>query len=324
MSAEPQDFSIEQAFEESKAEQSATTEPSDPGASPPSPETAPPDEATAAPPDAQPASESPDLISDAEYQALKVQHKDDPDALVKALKGAYTKKTQALADERKSLESVKAYQPFITALVGAQTNEERAAVLRQAATELGVDLSAVASPAAAPDTAQAVSDSIADTVAKELGPDYEFMADPLSRAIKAALDPVFKQLESLSSVESKADAVAKHIAEQQVSDTMAQLTAELPDWKEYEQDMVALGLTAKPGESALDYAKRAYRIVTLEKHYDKRVAADVKKHIEQMNKAAKSAERQTPSAPSHRVAATSTASTIDEMWEEAKNELATR
>jgi hypothetical protein len=321
MSAEPQDFSIEQAYEEAKVEQSATTEPSD-LPSPPSPEDAQPDEAAAAPPDNTPAtSESNDLISDAEYQALKDTHKDDPDALVKALKGTFTKKTQALAEERKGLEAQKAYKPFIDALVGAQTPETRAAVLRQAAQELGVDLSAVASPQA--EDAATVAQNVADVVREKLGPDYEFMAGPIAQAIEAVMAPIQAQLQSLSSVGSKADAAVQHIAQQQVNETMAALDRELPDWKQYEQEMVELGLPAKKDESALDYAKRAYRIVTLEKNYDARVAADVKKSIDQMRKAAKSSERQTPSAPAHRVSKTSTASTIEEMWEEAKSETAT-
>lgn len=321
MSAEPQDFSIEQAYEEAKVEQSATTEPSVSGDSPPSPEAALPDEATAAPPDPLAAdSESPDLISDAEYQALKDTHKDNPDELVKALKGAFTKKTQALAEERKGYESVKAYKPFIDALAGAQTPETRAAVLRQAAQELGVDLSAVASPKAE-DTATA---SLADVVREKLGPDYEFMSGPLGQALEAALAPLQAKLDALSSVGSKADAAVQHIAQQQVNETMAALTAELPDWKQHEQAMVELGLPAKPGESALDYAKRAYRIVTLEANYDARVAADVKKSIEQMRKSAKSSERQMPAAPAHRVSKDSTATSIEEMWEEAKSEVATR
>jgi hypothetical protein len=323
MSAEPQDFSIEQAYEEAKAEQSETTEPSATDDSPPSPESALPDEATAAPPEPAPAdSESPDLISDAEYQALKDTHKDDPDELAKALKGAFTKKTQALAEERKALESLKAYKPFIDALVGAETPETRAAVLRQAATELGVDLSAVASPAAE-DTAT-VAQNVADVVREKLGPDYEFMAGPIAQAIEAVMAPIQAQLQSLSSVGSKADAAVQHIAQQQVNETMAALDAALPDWKQHEQAMVELGLPAKPGESALDYAKRAYRIVTLEANYDARVAADVKKSIEQMRKGAKASERQIPTAPAHRVKTESTASTIEEMWEEAKSEVATR
>lgn len=321
MSAEPQEFSIEQAYEDAKAEQSATTEPSE-SLSPPSTEVAQPDEAAAAPPDTTPAdSESPDLISDAEYQALKDSHKDDPDALVKALKGTFTKKTQALAEERKSLETVKAYKPFIDALVGADTPEKRAAVLRQAATELGVDLSAVASPKA--ETADAVQ-NIADVVREKLGPDYEFMSGPLGHALEAALAPLQAKLDALSSVGSKADAAVQHIAQQQVSETMAAIDRELPDWRQYEAAMVELGLPAKQGESPLDYAKRAYRIVTLEQNYDARVAADVKKSIEQMRKGAKASERQIPAAPAHRVAKESTASTIEEMWEEAKSEVATR
>jgi hypothetical protein len=320
MSAEPQDFSIEQAYEEAKVEQSATTEPSVSDDSPPSPEPALPDEATAAPPDAPAADrESPDLMSDAEYQALKDTHKDNPDELAKALKGAFTKKTQALAEERKGIERLKRYEKFIDAIEGADSPTSRASVLRQAAQELGVDLSAVASPNAE-DTATV---SLAEVVREKLGPDYEFMSGPLGQALEAALAPLQAKLDALSSVGSKADAVAQHIAQQQVSETMATLDRELPDWKQYEQDMVELGLPAKKGESALDYAKRAYRIVTLEKNYDARVAADVKKSIEQMRKSAKSSERQVPSAPAHRVSKTSTASTIDEMWEEAKSELST-
>jgi hypothetical protein len=323
MSAEPQDFSIEQAYEEAKVEQSAATEPSVSDDSPPSPEAALPDETPPASPETTTGdSESPDLISDAEYQALKDTHKDDPDALVKALKGTFTKKTQALAEERKGLESVKAYKPFIDALAGAQTPETRAAVLRQAAQELGVDLSAVASPAAE-DTAT-VAQNVADVVREKLGPDYEFMAGPIAQAIEAVMAPIQAQLQSLSSVGSKADAAVQHIAQQQVNETMTALTAECPDWKQYEQDMVDLGLKAKEGESALDYAKRAYRIVTLEKNYDARVAADVKKSIEQMRKGAKASERQIPTAPAHRVKTESTATSIEEMWEEAKSEVATR
>lgn len=314
---------ISEAFAEAKIEHSASAERAE--ASAPSPESAAspsPDETPAASPEtttADPDSSS-DLISDAELSALQTTHKDDPAALAKALKGRYTQKTQALAEERKAVADLSQHADFLRAY---KANPE--AALRAEAQKLGLQVGAPIQETKAVETAQTAVDAALAQFKAALGPDLDFLAEPLAPAIKAMAETIAKQTveNATAPLKSAQQTLLDKAAEENSAAVLNTFTASHPDWKQHEPAMMKIAADFKPSEGMdpAKYLDTLYKLAT----YDTAQAEAVKAHHERMAKAAKTAETRTDGTSEKRVDTSSRkVSSIREAFLEAKAEATTR
>src|SRR6185295_6771984 len=151
-----------------------TSEPAKPTSAPPS------DEAPAPPPSPDGASPEPDLISEADYQALVAQHPNDPGAVRKELKAVFTRKTQELATQRKALEADKS-------LLESLRSDPRATLTREAA-KYGLTIAQppaeVTAQAKVVETTASAVDTALAQFQTALGPDLEFLGPTLAPAVR--------------------------------------------------------------------------------------------------------------------------------------------
>ena len=314
---------IQQAFEQAKTEHSAPAERAEPAvASPESPASPSPDETPAASPEtttADTTDRSSDLISDAELSALQLTHKDDPAALAKALKGRYTQKTQALAEERKAVADLQQHAEFLRAF---KTDPE--GTLRAEAARRGLQIGAPIQETKAVEQAKSVVDDAVAQFKTALGPDLDFLGDALAPAVKAMAETIAKQTveHATAPLKSAQDTLLTKAAEEQTTAVMQAFAAKHPDWTQHEPAMMKIAATLKPnGMAESEYLDTLYTLATL----DIQKAEAVKVATERITRVAKTAETRTDGTPEKRVDTSSRkVSSIAEAFAEAKAEAASR
>lgn len=244
------------------------------------------------------------LLSDEEFAALQTTHADDPVKLRKALEGAFTTKTQALAAERRSVERLQSYADIIDAY-----ESDPVATIRELARQNGMEFTPDETPAGETPAGTGSTDATTtvDAVLTEfkeaLGPELEYLADGLAPAITKlverlaaaqvakAVDPLKKGTEQLL---SKA-------ATEQTETIMKGFGEKYPDWQTHEPAMLALAQKLSPnGMDEAEYLDHLYALVTRDtsaKTIDAKVADGVKKAIAKMEQGARNTEgrdRETP------------------------------
>jgi hypothetical protein len=225
-----------------------------------------------------------DLLTTTEFTALQQQHGADTPALKKALEAAWTRKTQALAEKRRSVERLQAYQPLIDDL-----ETDPASAITRLAEQYGVEL---VSPAPEPgDPADPhLGDAIAHLVGEltadikaDLGPDLDYLADPLSTAFAKALTKGVQRL-TRGTIEQAVRPVMQRDAQIQTQTVMTAFADKHPDWQQYERPMLALAQQIHPnGMSELDFLEHLYRSVSFEDRVEREVSGRFKKRFSRMN-----------------------------------------
>jgi len=231
-----------------------------------------------------------ELISDKEYTELEAKHKDDPVALRKALQGAFTKKTQALAAQRKSLERLQEYQGFIDRL-----EEDPEGTIREFAKINNLTL-AEAKAAVEGTTDVEATDTIEEALTdfrKDLGPDLEYLADSLAPAMRKLLERVTAATvdKSVKPLREQTNGLVARVADETTQSVLKAFETKHADWKQHEDAMVSLMTKVQPkGMGELEYLDMLYNLVTRdawEKDKDaqieKAASERVKKRVAKMN-----------------------------------------
>lgn len=219
------------------------------------------------------------LLSDAEFKKLE----GDPKALRKAMNRAFTQKTQALAEERKGIES---YRSLIT----AYENDPKTVVL-QLAEQLGLKLSD-AQAAKAADAAKPTESN--DEVVALLETVYEH-----DDAVKLA--PIFSKLVEMKTgklvdekIKPLEEGNRQRLIQEVEETTERELTAfakDHPLWvrgNPVDKKMAQIGATLLPGPgmTSVEYMDTLYLLATK----DVSKAETTKDVINRINKSAASAE----------------------------------
>lgn len=285
--AAPTGSPFQQAYASAKSETSAPAEQSP--ALTPSPEASPaptPNEPSA------PASEvlaaatpTDDLISDTDLAALEATHADDPKALAKALKGAYTKKTQAHAAR------VKADDADLQFARDFHANPS-AAISRLAPT-LGLTVMPTAAErreAATTKTVQTITDAATSKLSELLGPE---LGAEFGTVLRAVAEETAKSV--VAPLVTEQSERAKKDATEQQAQVWNAFATKHPDWQTHEAKIVALGKRFSPTDGANlgEYMDSLYDLATM----DTKIAAGVQAKIDQMTQGAKAADVATRTVP---------------------------
>ena len=199
----------------------------------------------------EPATEEADqLISEKEFEALK----NDPAQLRKSLQAAFTKKTMAVAEQRKTYEK---YEGLISAW---ESNPEQ--VVTQLAKSIGFDVSKPATKVEAKEQAKTITDELRE----HLGDDLGFLADKLAPAMEKLIQRGVEQMmtKEIEPLKQQQHEQAVRAAESQTEAMMEAFTAKHSDWKQHEKEMVALGKKMVPGEGMddMEYMESLYYLAT--------------------------------------------------------------
>lgn len=248
--------------------------------------------------DEKPAADQNALLSDDEFTTLQTTHKDDPKALRKALEGAFTKKTQALAAERTSVERLKEFEPIIDAYEA----DPKATVL-ELAKQHGLQL-------VDPDAKDTKAvDAAAATPQPKLA-DFDYDVDKWS---EAHADWSGKELqrqvaEALKPLKSSQDTILTKAAIDQTASIMKTFEGKHPDWQKHEAEMTALSQKLHPnGMDELEYLDHIYSLVTAETSdvrqaaIDAKVAEGVKAALKKLQKGADTVETRVRDVPESQV-----------------------
>jgi hypothetical protein len=256
--------------------------------------------------------ETSELLTDAEYEALETKHADDPKALRRALEGAYTKKTQARAAERRSYERLQPYADLVDAL---EDDDEAPAAIARLAEQRGFKLVRPGEPTdegeaegeEAPAALGTTAEQLAEELRGELGEEYDYLVDPLSRALSKVADKLVTQRVDAQTkpIKAQQEVIINRAATEETKAVMAGFDAKHPDWKEHEDAMFEIAQTLSPkGLTEIEYLERCYQLATRdawEKNRDANVANEVKKAVAKIQKGAASTETQTRSTPESQV-----------------------
>lgn len=283
---------------------------------------------------AKPAADSPGILSEAEYGALKTKHANDPDALFHDLNKAFTTSSQKRAERLRLADTLEPYADIIEAF-----EHDTAATLRELAeangftlTKKGEVVAGDPKPAAA-DTKDAVAEALGQfqsSLTEALGPELDYLGEPLAKALLPAVKGLVEKL-AASTVETSIQPLKAHqqqILSQQADDAtdavMSDLEKKFPDYKDHEEAMVALSRKVQPveGMTEIEYLEHLYHAVTRdgwEKNKDRLIADAVKKHMAKLSKGAgdegTTRERSTPDEQVE--AGTDEAVDFDTAWDRA-------
>jgi len=203
----------------------------------------------------------------------------DPAAVRKAMQGAYTRKTQSLAAERKELEG------GLNLLRAIQSDP--GAAVRQMAKELGLSIAeakevAQADPTAA--TAEKLRSVFGEGITQQLFP---ILQEMLSTHTKSALTPVQEMLE----------AVKRESVQRESAATLQAFKAKHPDYEKFQPIMMQLAgnYTPKDGVWTLERLDDLYELATARANRAKDARATSDRMIDSARAAATSAgPRATP------------------------------
>lgn len=303
---------IQQAFEAAKEEHSKPVEQAPPPdasteskASVPAQDT---DKAAGAPSETAEVPNDSDLISETDWTALG---KLTPAQQRAELNKRWTQKTQELAALKKTLE------PKQALLDALETDAE--GTIKQLAQQVGLTIAPPPAEQKATETATTIADSAAAAVRQHLGPELDFLAEPLTKAIQAVAEQVAKSVteQAVKPVEEKTNQIVTQAAIEQVKAIEATFAQKHPDWKKYEPAMVKLGATMQPGQgmTELDYLEALYKLAS----FEDQVQAAGAKAVTRLSKAAEEAEKAPQSVKESTVQRTAPANaSIYDAWHAAK------
>jgi hypothetical protein len=254
------------------------------------------------------------LLSDEEFTALQTKHADNPTALRKALEGAFTQKTQKLAEERRSVEKLREYAPLIEAY-----EENPEAVIRELAKLNGLSVAEVraeiehaetgeGTPATDGD-AQATVDAVMAEFKTNLGPELEYLADGLTPAITKLVETLTKATVEKATTPLKAaqSLLLDKAAHEQTDQVMATFAKAHPDWEQHEDALFALAQKLQPnGMTENEYLDHLWKLVTADSTPDttaleKKIADGVKAALRKMETAAAGTETRSRTTPEGQV-----------------------
>lgn len=244
-----------------------------------------------------------ELISDKEWQALQAKHKNDPEAMRKALDKVFTQKLQGISRERRLQERVEKYGDLIE-----QYEQNPEAVVRALAEDLGlVDLKpgeAAPTSGDVKQTAEELTAALLDEFRTELGSDYDYLADPVGKAVLKLVTGVVKDMvsEQTKSLREGINATITERGKEKTEAVMSEFAETHPDWQEHEEEMFQLSqrLAPQKGMSEIEYLENLYTIVTTPKtkeERDKEVGRQVKKAVEKMRRKATTSTREEDDTP---------------------------
>lgn len=203
------------------------------------------------------------LDSEESFKALQRKHANDPVALRKALVADYTKKTQAVSEQRRRFDIAR---PIITLLESFE--DDPAQVIREFGELAGLNVSIegeATRPTAGSRRETAVSERTEDVIAElktDLGEDLAYLADKLGPAIAKLVD---RRLNTAAEpMRREAESVRERLANDETDRTMAALETRYPDWKEHEAAMTALSLEIAParGQTMESYVEKLYKLAS--------------------------------------------------------------
>jgi len=189
----------------------------------------------------------------------------------------YTQKTQALAAERKEIES---WKPLMESW---KSNPD--AALEQLARQRGFSLTRPQQDTTAKEQAKEIVDQLPDELA--------FLEKPLETRIQKALDARLKPLEEREAQRNAQTAAAETKA------TLEAFSAKYKGWEKHEPAMMKLGEKLLPtgGMSDFEYMENLYKLATAD--IDK--AEEAKKVVARMEKSVAAAESPTTGVAEGRV-----------------------
>lgn len=225
-----------------------------------------------------------ELIPREQYDQLKT----DPAKLEKELVRAVNKKFREVAEQRKALEP---YADFIQAL-----DRDAKGTVVALAKQLGIQIPDV-KPADEPakGTTTDIGEIIMTDVRKALGPEYEDLADRLAPAMRRVAETVARVV--AEPIARKQEEIISESATRETQSALAALTQRHPDWKDHEQEMVALGEKFPPGQGVteVEYLDTLYFLATREKQNGEAV----RRTVDRMKKSAESAKPPSSVQESH-------------------------
>ena len=286
--SEPQ--SIQEAFEQAKVEHSPKEEhaqAADASTEATTAETTSQHTDTAAGATTDTASPQNDLVSDADFAAIQAQFPGDPAKQRAELNKAWTQKTQKLA------QASKRYEPYAK-LIEAYEHDSKGTV-EALAKQHGLTLAeakAVTETTAATSTAASIADQAMEAVKASLGPELDFLAPALGKAIHQVAEMVAKSVteQHVKPLKEQQETLTTRAAQEQVETLLAQFSTKHPDWKTHEAAMTALSQKVRPnGMAELEYMELLYSHVTR----DSQIADATQKALAKMTKAAQGAETAT-------------------------------
>jgi hypothetical protein len=248
------------------------------------------------------------LLTDEEFSQLQTKHADDPAALRKALEGVFTKKTQALADQRKSSERLSQYVDIIDAY-----EEDPEATVVALGKALGLTVSREGEARAetkATETAATTADAIIGEFKESLGPELEYLADGLAPAITKLVERLTKSAveQETQPIKEQTRGLLGKAAVEATEAVMKTFGEKHPDWEQHEPAMLELSQKLSPkGMTEIEYLTHLYTIVTAEtpeardKAIDAKAAAKAKATIEKMKRGAETTETRADATPEREV-----------------------
>ncbi len=190
------------------------------------------------------------VISKAQFEALK----GDPEKLLAEMNRGLTKKFQELASTRKALEP---YSDFINSY---QTNPREAAMAL--AEGLGIEVKRPKSEEASKAAVKKIGDQINERVKEALGPEYDDVAERISKAIQGAASLMVE--EAIRPLKEGQDALINDSAAREAATALEAFSKRHPDWKKHEAKMTELSAKFKPGDGAneAEYLDHLYYLAT--------------------------------------------------------------
>jgi len=206
------------------------------------------------------------LLTDEEVSKLKGKELD----LYKKAQANFTRKNQAIAEERRQMEQ---WQPTIKAL---QSNPE--AVYEELGRRLGK-------------TATAKTDTKSETTeTKDIPPELEFLR-PLFEAREKQLEARIRA--ELAPVKETMDTMVSEAIAAETKSTIAQFEAKHPGWQKYEKQMLEIGSRMQPVAGQMNDFEYMEQLYTLARSR----SDEAEKTKEVIAKIDRAVSRSEPSAP---------------------------
>lgn len=251
--------------------------------------------------------ETSDLITDEEFTALQTKHKDDPAALRKDLVGVFTRKTQALAEEKKSVERLRSYSDIIDAY-----ESDPEATIKALAKQHNIDLTPA--KAGETETTEETEDAVEQVLSEfkeALGPDLEYLADGLAPAITKLVERLTATTveKATAPLKKGQETLLTKAATEQTETVMKTFGEKHPDWEEHEPAMLELSKKLQPnGMGEVEYLETLYALVTRDtsteatkKQTEKQIADGVKAALKKMEQGATNTDTKTRHTPDGQV-----------------------
>lgn len=261
--------------------------PKDEPQSPPEPSTEPkttPDEPPAEAPDREAA--EPELLS-REEEAVLLKNPVTAKAL-KQMKSALTKKTMALAEERKALEPLQRFQE--------QLQGDPKATLKAVADHYGIRLD---EPAPVKAQAEGTEDPQA-ILLKALMPMPDETPEQGAARLTQAIEKVsqLSAQKALAPLQEKQQQLLQDQVERETKGILEQFEKKHPDFKKHEAAMSKIMQQIQPnGMGEIEFLETAYKLAT----YDLRDADKTQEIVKKLNKSASQVDTSTPGVSPQRV-----------------------